>query len=94
MLYPSYSCTVIYTNKPKTQIIDNLAACLKEAGTNFDNVVARRMYFTDIHSHLKPVGAAWAKVLKEPYPASTAVQVGALALKDALLEVELVAEIP
>ena len=49
----------------------------------------------DIHAHLRPVSAEWTKVgTKEPYPAATAVQVGGLALPDALLEIEVVAEIP
>ena len=54
----------------------------------------RRTYVTDIDAHLRTVSAAWAKVLTEPYPAATAVQVGALALKDALVEIDVVAEMP
>lgn len=78
----------------KNQIIKNIEACLKEAGTDLSRIISRRNYFIDLHEHLVTVGACWARVLEEPYPASTAIQVGALALKEALLEVEVVAEIP
>ena len=41
----------------------------------------------DIHAHLGPVGAEWAKRVGEPFPAATAIQVTGLALKEALLEI-------
>ena len=75
------------------QAIDNIEAILKEAGTDLSKIISRRTYFMNIQEHLGPTGAEWAKRVGEPFPAATAIQITCLALRDALLEIEVVAEI-
>ena len=77
-----------------TQCFENLKAGLKSAGAGFEHVVKITNFFVDM-AHL-PVFFEVRNTFvntKAP-PASTAIQVGRLALDGALFEIEAVAVIP
>lgn len=71
----------------------NIARCLESAGTDLSKVVRRRLYFVDIAAHMGIVDEVWGRFVGEPHPASTAIQVGALAKEGALIEIEVTAGI-
>src|SRR5512133_1459634 len=77
-----------------TQCFENLKAGLKSVGGGFENVVKITNFFVDM-SHL-PVffEVRDSFVNTKAPPASTAIQVGRLAVDGALFEVEAVAVIP
>lgn len=56
-------------------------------------IVARRVFLVNIHRDIPSVSKISAEFFEAPYAASTAVQVGALAAPDALVEIEVVAEV-
>jgi len=73
------------------QVFENLARCLAAVGAGFDDVVKLTFYLTDIR-HLAAVRAARdAFVDTANPPASTAVQVAALAVPGLLVEVDALA---
>lgn len=76
------------------QAIRNIEAVLRAVGTDLSRIICRKSYYIDIHAHSAKVSAIWSKVQGEPYPATTAVQVGALAISEALIEMDCVAELP
>lgn len=70
------------------QVFDNLGRCLAAAGGTFADVVKLTYYVTDI-GYLPAIRAVRDEFVDTGRPpASTAVQVGALARPDLLLEVE------
>ena len=62
-------------------------------GTDLSKVVRRRLYFIDMKAHLRIVDKIWGDFVDQPYPVSTAIQVGALAKENALIEIEVTAGI-
>ena len=72
------------------QTFENLRAVLEDAGASFEAVVKVNVYLTDI-STLRDFGRIKADFIDGPQPASTAVQVGALALPGMMIEVEAIA---
>ncbi len=72
------------------QVFENLRAVLDAAGAGFDAIVKLTVYLTDI-TNLRTFGRIKAAYISGPQPASTAVQVVALALPHMMIEVEAIA---
>nr|MBQ6241720.1 RidA family protein [Lachnospiraceae bacterium] len=73
------------------QSLKNLRAILEEAGSGLDKVAKTTVFLKDMND-FAAMNAVYAQYFSEPYPARAAVQVGRLP-KDALVEIECVAEI-
>ncbi|MBO4838706.1 MAG: RidA family protein [Lachnospiraceae bacterium] len=73
------------------QSLKNLRAILEEAGSGLDKVAKTTVFLKDMND-FAAMNAVYAEYFTEPYPARAAVQVGRLP-KDALVEIECVAEI-
>jgi 2-iminobutanoate/2-iminopropanoate deaminase len=75
------------------QVLENVGAVLTAAGASFADVVKVTVYLTDIGDrvHINPVRQEF---FGEARPASTLVEVSALAVPGAKLEIEAVALIP
>ena len=72
------------------QVFENLETVLREAGTGLDAVVKITVFLTDI-SNLVEFGQIKSEFIDGPQPASTAVEVKALALPGLMIEVEAIA---
>lgn len=68
------------------QALKNVEALLTAAGATFDNVVKTTVFLADI-ADFNAVNEVYGSRFTEPYPARSAVQVGALP-KGALVEIE------
>ena len=71
------------------QSLENIEALLAAAGAALDNVVKTTVFLTDI-ADFAAVNEVYASRFPEPYPARSAVQVGALPA-GALVEIEVIA---
>lgn len=71
------------------QSLKNIEALLAAAGATFDNVVKTTVFLADI-ADFAAVNEVYASKFTEPYPARSAVQVGALPV-GGLVEIEVVA---
>lgn len=69
------------------EIFVRLAAALEQAGATFADVVRTRIYLTDIND-FDAVGRVHGEFFGHIRPASTAVEVGALAAPDMLVEID------
>jgi len=72
------------------QTFDNLTIVLEQAGASLASVVKLTVYLTDI-AMLRDYGRVRDVLIPGPPPASTAVQVGALAISGMMIEVEAIA---
>jgi len=72
------------------QTLENLRTVLEAAGASLDSIVKLTVFLTDI-GLLREYGRIRGELLEGPPPASTAVQVGALAIPGMMIEVEAVA---
>lgn len=72
------------------QTFANLETVLEQAGASLESVVKLTVYLTDI-ANLRDYGRLRAELMPGPPPASTAVQVGALALPGMLVEIDAIA---
>lgn len=63
--------------KQTEQVMNNLQAVLTEAGLSFANVVKFTIYITNMDD-FATINEAYAKFLKEPYPARATVEVSKL----------------
>lgn len=72
------------------QAMKNIGALLEAAGATFDNVVKLNVYLTDMGDR-EAVGKVRRRYMRKPFPASTSVQVVALAEPEFLVEIEAVA---
>jgi len=72
------------------QTFENMRAVLEGAGASLADVVKTTVFLTDI-GQLRDYGRVKAEFLPGPHPASTAVQIGALAVPGMLVEVEAIA---
>ena len=70
------------------RVFQNIAALLKAAGRDFDDVVRAGVYLTSI-SDFAAMNAVYAKYFRQPYPARTTIGVAALPL-GARVEIDLV----
>lgn len=75
------------------QVFENLARVLEANGASFEHVVKIQTYFTTLDD-LAGSREVRARYLPAEPPASTAVQVAALLVPDALIEVDVVAAVP
>jgi reactive intermediate/imine deaminase len=75
------------------QVFQNLARVLEANGATFEHVVKIQTYFTTL-DNLAGSREVRARYLPAEPPASTAVQVMALVVPDALIEVDVVAAVP
>lgn len=73
------------------QSLINLKAILEEAGSSLDKVVKTTVFLQDMND-FAAMNGVYAQYFQEPFPARAAVQVGRLP-KDALVEIECVAEV-
>ena len=72
------------------QTFENLRTVLDQSGAGFDSIVKVTVYLTDI-SRLPDYGRVKAEFIADPQPASTALQVPALAAPEIMIEVEAIA---
>lgn len=72
------------------QVMENLRMALTAAGATFADVVKITNYVLDVEEWRKVLPVR-AEYLKEPYPASTFVEVSALMLPELLVEIEAIA---
>jgi 2-iminobutanoate/2-iminopropanoate deaminase len=72
------------------QVMENLRLALDAAGATFDDVVKLTNYVTDVNlwREVLPVRAEY---IREPFPASSFVEVSALMFPELLVEIEAVA---
>jgi 2-iminobutanoate/2-iminopropanoate deaminase len=75
------------------QVLANLGAVLSAAGATFADVVKVTVYLTDIADRVR-INPVRQEVFGDTRPASTLVEVSALAVPGAKLEIEAVALIP
>src|SRR5262249_25519984 len=75
------------------QVFRNMELCLTAAGCGFDDVVKVVHYLLDVDDRPK-INPVRMEFFGEARPASTLVEVAALAVPGALLEIEAVAAIP
>jgi enamine deaminase RidA (YjgF/YER057c/UK114 family) len=73
------------------QTFDRIGLVLKAGGASFHDVVMIRAYFVNIARDLPVYRKVRKDYLTEPYPASTALGVTALAVPELLVEIEAVA---
>ncbi|MDI9409541.1 MAG: RidA family protein [Candidatus Pacebacteria bacterium] len=74
------------------QVMENIKAVLKEAGTNLDHVVKVTVYMQDL-KEFSAMNAIYETYFKSPAPARSTVQIARLP-KDALVEIEVLAAHP
>ncbi len=72
------------------QVLANIKALVEAAGGNMDDVVKTTTFVTDMRQFPRTT-ALRREYFREPYPASTAVQVSQLVAPDWLIEIEAVA---
>ena len=75
------------------QAFENLKALVEEAGGTLADVCRLRIYLTT-RDHLAPVKEVRRRYLKEPFPATTVIQIAGLDDPDWLIEVEADASLP
>jgi enamine deaminase RidA (YjgF/YER057c/UK114 family) len=72
------------------QTFENMRVVLEQCGASFESVVKLTVYLTDI-GLLRDFGRVRSEFITGPPPASTAVQIGALAVPGMMVEVEAIA---
>lgn len=70
---------------------ETLAGILREAGGDLSDVVEITSYHVGISAHMEAFMRVWARYLKEPYPAWTAVGVAELVVLGGLVEIRALA---
>jgi len=75
------------------RVFENISAVLKAAGADFEDVVKVTVYLRRINDRAA-INAVRRRFFGESRPASTLVEVSALAVAEALVEVEAVARLP
>ena len=75
------------------QVLDNVGAVLKATGATFDDIVRVGVYVRDM-ADLELINTVRRRYFGDARPASTLVEVSALANPDAMVEVEAVALLP
>ena len=76
------------------QTLENIKSILESAGATMDDIVKVGVYVTNVEEQYSSVHEVRAEYFKQDYPASTLVEVSALAQKDLLIEIEAIAVIP
>jgi 2-iminobutanoate/2-iminopropanoate deaminase len=75
------------------QVLDNVAAVLTATGAGFGDVVKVGVYLRDMADR-EAINTVRRRYFGDARPASTLVQVSALAHPDALVEIEAIAQLP
>jgi len=75
--------------KQTVQVMENLKNVLKEAGSNFDNVLKATIFLTDLDNFAK-VNGIYKEYFGEIPPARSCVEISRLP-KESLIEIEVVA---
>ena len=75
------------------QVLDNVAAVLTATGASFSDVVKVGVYLRDMADR-EAINTVRRRYFGDARPASTLVQVSALAHPDALVEIEAIAQLP
>ena len=75
------------------RVMENVGACLREAGARFEDVTKVTVFLTDM-AHRGTIAAVRERYFRGNNPASTLVQVAALVHPDLLLEIEAIAVLP
>jgi 2-iminobutanoate/2-iminopropanoate deaminase len=73
------------------QVMDNLTTMLRAAGADWGSVVKTNTYTTDIVAYRQTTASLRRSYLVDPPPASTLVEVKALADPDFMVEIEAIA---
>ena len=73
-----------------TQTVKNISDVLKEAGCTINDVVKVTVFLTDMKNYTT-MNESYMKLFKTPYPARTCVEISALPVEKALIEVEVIA---
>lgn len=76
------------------QVLQNIQAVLEAGGATLDDVVKVTVFVTNLAEHLSQIHEVRAEYFKRAYPASTLVEVKALAHRDFLIEIEAIAAVP
>lgn len=74
------------------QALENLRAVLEASGASLEDILKVTVYVTDI-ANLRDYGRIKAEFIQGPQPASTAVEVSALALPEMMIEIEAIAAV-
>lgn len=93
ILYISGAVTTKLTPEGIREVYQALEKSLQSNGATFQNVVKENVYTTDIET-LKTYNSVRKAFYKRDFPAATWVEVSRLYMKDAKLEVELIAHLP
>jgi 2-iminobutanoate/2-iminopropanoate deaminase len=74
------------------QALQNLRTVLEAAGASLQDILKLTVFVTDI-ANLRDYGRIKAEFIQGPQPASTAVEVSALALPEMMIEIEAIAAV-
>ncbi|MEO0361743.1 MAG: Rid family hydrolase [Pseudomonadota bacterium] len=69
-------------------------ATLAEAGAGFEHLIEVTSYHVGLRDHLAAFKSAWAKRMRRPYPAWTAIEVAGFATEGVVIELRCVARAP
>ncbi len=72
------------------QTVKNISAVLKEAGCSIGDVVKATVYLTNMGDYAA-MNEAYMRLFRAPYPARTCIEVSALPVAGAKIEVEVIA---
>ena len=72
------------------QVFANIKRVLEAAGSSMDKIIKVTIYLTDMANFSKIIDAR-GKYFKQPWPADTIVEVGALGLPELQIEIEAIA---
>ncbi len=75
-------------------VLENLKAVLEEGGATLDDVVKVTVFVTNVAEQFAQIHEVRGEYWKDDYPASTLVEISALADPDLLIEIEALAVIP
>ena len=73
------------------QTLENVRSVLEAGGATLDDVVKVTVFVTNVEEHFSRIHEVRAEFFRKDYPASTLVEVKALADKDFLIEIEAIA---
>lgn len=73
------------------QVLDNLSALLRAAGSDFGSVIKTTVFLSDMNNFAE-MNTIYAEYFQTPYPARSTVQVARLP-RDVLVEIEVMAQV-
>jgi 2-iminobutanoate/2-iminopropanoate deaminase len=72
------------------QTVKNITAVLQETGCTLNDVIKATVYLTNMKDYVA-MNEAYSRLFKIPYPARTCIEVSALPIEGAVIEVEVIA---